>query len=90
MTTKELISQITAQTGMPRQKVTQLLSAATEVIVNTLQDDTAVQMQNFGTLEVKTRQARRVVNPKTGEEKQTEQKRVISFRVNRQLKSEIR
>ncbi|MBQ7191798.1 MAG: HU family DNA-binding protein [Paludibacteraceae bacterium] len=90
MTTKELISLIAARTGMSRQKVTQLMSATTEVMVDTLQNDTAIQMQNFGTLEVKTRAARAVTNPKTGEKKQTPTKRVISFRPNRQLKTEIR
>ena len=90
MTTKELISQIAAQTGLPRQKVMQLMDATTGGIVESLQNDTAVQMQNFGTLEVRTRQPRSIVNPKTGERTTTETKRIISFRPNRQLKSDIR
>lgn len=90
MTTKELIAQIAARTGMPQRKTAQLMAATTDIIVNTMQQGTAVQLQNFGTLEVHTRQARAVVNPKTGEKKQTPAKRVISFRPNRQLKADIR
>ncbi len=90
MTTKELIGQIAARTSLPRKEVEKLMQTASETIMKALQDGKNVQLQNFGTLEVKDRQPRQVVNPKTGEKSQTEAKRIISFRPNRNLKAELK
>jgi len=90
MTTKELITQIAAQTGMTKKRTEQLLGATTQTIVTALSNDTAVQLQNFGTLETKERQARQIINPRTGDRTITKPKRVIGFRANDNLKELVK
>lgn len=90
MTTKELIAQIASETGMTKRHVEELLGATTEVISQTLQTGKAVQLQNFGTLEIKQRAARKITNPKTGEVSVSQAKRVVSFRPNERLKDMLR
>ena len=90
MTTKELISRIASRTSLPRKEVEQLMQAAGNTMMTALQEGRNVQLQNFGTLEVKDRQPRQIVNPKTGEKSRTKAKRIISFRPNRQLKTQLK
>lgn len=90
MTTKELITHIAAETGMTKRHTEELMTAVTDVISQSLHAGTSVQLQNFGTLEVKQRAARKITNPKTGETSLSQAKRVISFRPNERLKDMLR
>ena len=67
MLTKDLISEIAAQTNMTKRRTEELLSATTSVLVENLLQGKAIQLQNLGTLEIKEKNARTIVHPKTGE-----------------------
>ena len=90
MTTKVLSNLIAARIGMTKSQSETLLSSAVEVIVEALNEDKTVVIQNFGTLRVKERESREVMNPKTGEKRVTDPKRVITFSANQNLKQQVR
>ncbi|MBQ7697199.1 MAG: HU family DNA-binding protein [Paludibacteraceae bacterium] len=90
MTTKELSNQIAAKIGMTKRQSELLLSSAVDVMVEALNEDKTVVLQNFGTLSIKERRQREVMNPKTGEKRVAESKRVITFAANPTLKQQVR
>lgn len=90
MTTKVLSNLIAARIGMTKTQSETLLSSAVEVIVEALNEDKTVVIQNFGTLRVKERESREVMNPKTGEKRVNDPKRVITFAANQNLKQQVR
>lgn len=90
MTTKELNSRIAEATGMTKRQSEQLMDAAVDVITEALNEDKTVLLQNFGQLKVKERPSREVMNPKTGEKRTAESKRVITFAPNPTLKQQVR
>ena len=90
MTTKELTARIASRTGMTKRMTAQLLDATVSVIADSLHEDKVVVLQNFGTLSTKERPARKIVNPKTGQQQVSNAKRVISFHPNNTLKQQAR
>jgi len=90
MTTKELSNRIAEQIGMTKRQSDQLLSAAVDVITEALNEDRTVLLQNFGSLSIKERPSREVMNPKTGEKLMADPKRVIIFAANPALKQQVR
>lgn len=90
MTTKELSNQIAAKIGMTKRQSELLLSSAVDVMVEALNEDKTVVLQNFGTLSIKERRQREVMNPKTGEKRVAESKRVITFAANPTIKQQVR
>lgn len=90
MTTKELSNQIAAKIGMTKRQSELLLSSAVDVMVEALNEDKTVVLQNFGTLSIKERRQREVMNPKTGEKRVAESKRIITFAANPTLKQQVR
>jgi DNA-binding protein HU-beta len=67
MLTKDLISEIAAQSGLTKRRTEELLAATTSVVLQNLMSGKSVQLQNIGSLEVKEKNARVIVHPKTGE-----------------------
>ena len=67
MLTKDLIAEIAAQTGATKRRTEELLTATTTVVVENLLQGKSVQLQGLGALEIKERNARAVVHPRTGE-----------------------
>ncbi|MBP5476063.1 MAG: HU family DNA-binding protein [Paludibacteraceae bacterium] len=90
MTTKELTNRIAGKTGMTKRESEQLMAAAVDVITECLNEDQTVLLQNFGLLSIKERPQREVMNPKTGEKRIAEAKRVITFTANTTLKQQVR
>lgn len=80
MLTKELIGLIGEQTGMSKKDTEQLLAATTAVLRENLMAGKAIQLQGLGTLEVKERQARTIVHPKTGERSVSPSKKQVVFK----------
>ena len=67
MLTKDLITELAAQTGLTRRRIEELLNATTSIVLENLLQGKSVQLQNIGSLEVKEKNARTIVHPKTGE-----------------------
>ena len=67
MKTKELIQHIATSTSMTKTHTEELLNATVAVLQKELLAGKSVQLQNFGTLEMKRKNARVVVHPQTKE-----------------------
>ena len=90
MTQKELISETAKSLGMTKVQTEQLLNATSELIVQALLDGKSVMIQNFGTLEVKQKNERVTVHPKTGVRTLTPPKLQVNFKANPNLKEELK
>ncbi|MBR2168181.1 MAG: HU family DNA-binding protein [Paludibacteraceae bacterium] len=80
MLTKDLITEIAAQTGMTKRRTEELLNATTNVVVENLLQGKSVQLQGLGALEIKEKSARIVVHPRTGERTEVPAKQQLVLR----------
>ena len=90
MTQKELINEIANRLNMTKVQTEQLLNATSELIIQALLDGKSVMIQNFGTLEVKQKNERVSVHPKTGVRTLTPPKLQVNFKANPNLKEELK
>ena len=90
MTQKELISETAKSLDMTKVQTEQLLNATSELVVQALLDGKSVMIQNFGTLEVKQKNERVTVHPKTGVRTLTPPKLQVNFKANPNLKEELK
>ena len=90
MLTKELITNIAADTKMSKRQCEMLMSTMVDVISEALDQNLDVQLQGLGTLEKRTTKAREVVNPKSGSRTTIPAGEKVSFRPTANLKEELR
>lgn len=90
MTQKDLVAYIAAKNGMTKTLTDQLVSATSDIMVQALLDGKSILMQNFGTLEVKQKNERLTVHPKTGVRTLTPPKLQVNFKPNPGLKDELK
>lgn len=90
MTTKELISDIAAGSGISKTQVAQLVEVTTQILTETLLEGTAVHIQDFGDFEMRERKERITVHPKTGERILTPAKKQIVFKQTTTLKNNLK
>lgn len=67
MNKSELIRAISIKTNMTIKDATAAFNAVIDTITETIESGDKVQISGFGTFELKTREARDGINPKTGE-----------------------
>lgn len=90
MFTKNLIGLIAEETGMSKKEADELLSATTAIIRETIMSGKSVQLQGFGTLEIKEKKERLVVLPNSGERKLVPSKNQLVFRPVENIKEELK
>ena len=86
MKTKDLIQHIATSTSMTKTRTEDLMDATIAVLQKELLNGTSVQLLNFGTLEMKLRNARVVVHPKTQEKTEVPEKMQLTFKPNQAIK----
>ena len=86
MKTKDLIQHIATSTSMTKTRTEELLEATVAVLQKELLNGATVQLQNFGFLEMKKRNARVVVHPKTQERTEIPEKMQLVFKPNQAIK----
>lgn len=90
MTNRELINQIARRTSMTKTQTEEMMNATIAVLQKNLLTGNAVQLQNFGTLEMKRREARTVVLPKTGERTTVPEKMQLVFKPYPTIKEQLK
>lgn len=63
----EFIRQLARETNLPQKEVSQVVRTTLDIITRTLREGDKVVLTGFGTFEIRTRRARRGVNPQTKE-----------------------
>ena len=86
MKPKDLIQHIATSTSMTKTRTEELLEATVAVLQKELLNGATVQLQNLGSLEMKKRNARIVVHPKTKERTEVPEKMQLVFKPNQAVK----
>ncbi len=86
MTTQQIITAICRHTDLSKEQVSTLLQGTTEIITDNLLDGKSIHIQDFGDLEVRKKNERVNVNPKTGVRTLTPPKLQLCFKQNTRLK----
>jgi len=82
----DLINTVADKTGMKKVQVSTIVNAAFDAIKDALKNDEKVGIPGFGTFVVVERAAREGRNPKTGEPIKIAAKKVVRFRVGKDLR----
>ena len=90
MTKKEIVKQISDETGLTQLKTKEVVQKTFDAIVETLLDDGRIELRNFGVFEVKRRKARKARNPRTGERVDVGPKSVVTFKPGKEMEERIR
>ena len=90
MKTKDLIQHIATATSMTKTRTEELLNATVAVLQKELLAGKSVQLHNFGTLEMKRKNARVVVHPQTKERTTIPEKMQLTFKPNQTTKEQLK
>jgi nucleoid DNA-binding protein len=90
VTKKEIVKQISDETGLTQLKTKEVVQKTFKAIVETLLSDGRIELRNFGVFEVKRRKARKARNPRTGERVDVEPKSVVTFKPGKEMEERIR
>lgn len=87
MTKVQLIEVLSESVNMSKKQVEKVLNNLAEAIQNTLNEEKKVSLTGIGTFSVVERQPRLARNPKTGEKVQVPHRKVVKFKLSKQLKT---
>ena len=90
MTKKEIVKQISDDTGLTQLKTKEVVQKTFDAIVETLLEEGRIELRNFGVFEVKRRKARKARNPRTGERVDVPPKSVVTFKPGKEMEEKIR
>ena len=89
ITKKDLVNQISDQTGVNRTVVGTVVQAFLDDVIDELGRGNRLEFREFGVFEVRERKARKALNPKTLELVNVPPKRVVKFKIGRLMKEII-
>ncbi|WP_423364456.1 HU family DNA-binding protein [Mycoplasma sp. P36-A1] len=90
MNKAELIAYIAEKTDFSKKDAQAMLEATIEGISETLQEDGKVNIPGFGSFEVRERQARKGINPSTGEQMDIAASKSVRFKTGKTLKDSLK
>ncbi len=90
MTRKDLAAKIAEGTGMKQTEVKTIIDRVLGEISESLVRGEKVELRDFGVFKVKQRKARLGRNPKTGEGVQVPARKVVHFKVGKELKNMVK
>ena len=82
----ELIAAVAEKTGMSKKDTEAVIAATLNTITEALAEEEKVQLVGFGSFEVKKREARTGLNPKTLEKIEIPASRTPAFKASKALK----
>lgn len=80
MNNKDLVALLAQRIGSTQQNTQKMLLTLTESLLSEVEQNESVQVQGFGTFEVKKRMERILVNPSSGKKMLVPPKLVLSFK----------
>ena len=90
MTKKDIVTQVSNDTNVAQVDVKKVVQRTLDVIVESLEKGETVELRNFGVFKVKNRRGRIGRNPRTGEEVQVPEKKVVVFKPGLILKGKVK
>ena len=89
MNKTELIAAVAEKTGLTKKDAERVISTTVETIIETLVKGEKVQISGFGNFEVKAREARTGLNPRTKETIQIPATKLPAFKAAKALKDAV-
>lgn len=89
MTKADIVEKVFEKIGLSKKEAQEIIEILFDTIKQSLVDGESVKISGFGTFNVRQKMSRKGRNPKTGEELEITPRRVISFKVSNNLKSEL-
>jgi DNA-binding protein HU-beta len=89
MTKTELIAAVAEKTGMTKKDSEKAVAAVLDAITEALAAGEKISLVGFGTFEVKSRSARKGINPRTKEEITIAASKLPSFKAGKALKDAV-
>ena len=89
MNKAELIAAVAEQTGMSKKDTEAVIAATLNTITEALAEEEKVQLVGFGSFEVKKREARTGLNPKTLEKIEIPASKAPVFKAGKALKDAV-
>ncbi len=90
MTKKDIVMKVSNETNLTQIDVKKIVQRTLDAIVDSLQRGETVELRNFGVFKVKSRRGRLGRNPRTGEEVQVPEKKVVVFKPGLILKNRVK
>lgn len=90
MTKKDIVMKVSNETNLTQIDVKKIVQRALDAIVESLEKGETVELRNFGVFKVKTRRGRVGRNPRTGQEVQVPEKKVVVFKPGLILKHQVK
>ncbi len=90
MTKKEIVKQISDRANLTQLRTKEIVQWTFDAIIETLENEGRIELRNFGVFEVKVRKARTARNPKTNEEVEVAEKRVVTFQPGKVMEERVR
>jgi len=89
LTKAQMVESIQNQTGLPRNRSSEIVETLLEIIKSTLESGEDVLVSGFGKFSVNEKKARRGRNPATGEDMMLEARKVVTFKCSGKLKDRV-
>ncbi|MDH3566262.1 MAG: integration host factor subunit alpha [Desulfobacteraceae bacterium] len=89
LTKIQIVESIHNETGLPKNKSTEIVESLLEIIKKALASGEDVMISNFGRFCVKEKAERKGRNPATGDNLMLEPRKVVTFRCSGKLRDRI-
>ncbi|MGB6010430.1 MAG: integration host factor subunit alpha [Desulfobacterales bacterium] len=89
LTKIQIVESIHNETGLPKNKSTEIVGSLLEIIKKALASGEDVMVSNFGRFCVKEKAERKGRNPATGDNLMLEPRKVVTFRCSGKLRDRI-
>ena len=89
ITKKELVNRIAERVGQTKVVAKEIIQSFLDEIIEDLGQGNRLEFREFGVFEIKERAARRAQNPRTLEKVSVPAKRVVKFKVGREMRERI-
>ncbi len=90
MTKKDIVMKISNETNLTQIDVKKIVQRTLDCVLEALERGETVELRNFGVFKVKQRRGRLGRNPRTGQEVQVPEKKVVIFKPGLVLKHKVK
>ncbi len=90
MTKKDIVMKISNETNLTQIDVKKIVQRTLDAVAESLERGETVELRNFGVFKVKSRRGRLGRNPRTGQEVQVPEKKVVVFKPGLILKHKVK
>ena len=90
MTKKDIVIKVSNETNLTQIDVKKIVQKTLDAVVESLERGETVELRNFGVFKVKIRRGRVGRNPRTGQEVQVPEKKVVVFKPGLILKLQVK